>query len=180
MDMGKRKKRPLREKISRMALIVAIGLLLVGGQQIVRASESTSSAGYKPCSDLPGETAQGKCYDCMKSATAPKGFWTGVGCVPTTSTQEINQIYTFMLGIGGFFVTAQILIGAFEMVISKGNPQNLQKAKERVTNSVIALLFIFFSIAILQFVGVEVLRIPGFFEPPSTVGPDPHFEEGSF
>ena len=110
------------------------------------------------CSRLPS-AGQATCKSCMSA----DGFWTALGCISTNPVKAIAQLLNFMLGVGGFFVVVQILIGSFEMITSQGNPQALQSARERVTNSIIALLFIVFSVTILEFIGVSVLQLPGFF-----------------
>ncbi|MBQ6154873.1 hypothetical protein IJI99_03300 [bacterium] len=125
---------------------------------------------YDPCIRLP-EAGRNACHTCMTgnsngNATDNKivGFWTAIGCISTDPVTAVGQFLDFLLGVGGFFVVVQILIGSFELIVSQGNPQALQSARERITNSVIALLFIVFSVTILEFVGVNILNLPGFFD----------------
>ncbi len=125
-----------------------------------------------PCVNLPNVASQNACRNCMYGsvlpstadfAAKPVGFWTGLGCLSTNPFGAVAQLTFFMLGVSGVFILFQILIGAFTMLTSKGNPQGVQDAKKRITNSVIALLFIIFSVTILQFIGVGILKLPGFF-----------------
>jgi len=122
-----------------------------------------------PCTSLTKETKD-TCRYCMYGNKYPAkdatiiGFWTGIGCISTNPMGAISQLTTFLLGVVGVFIFFQILIGAFTLLTSKGNPQAVQSARERITNSVIALLLIIFSVTILQFVGVNILHIPGFFD----------------
>ncbi len=44
---------------------------------------------------------------------------------------------------------------------SSGNPEKVQAAREQLTSAVVGLLFIIFSITILQVIGVDILHIPG-------------------
>ncbi len=114
-----------------------------------------------PCSKLGAGEA--KCKECVQNEDNPQGFWTGIGCISTNPMKSISQVLGFLLGVSGFFILMQILIGAFKMTVSKGDPKGLQEAKERITASIIALLFIVFSVTILEFIGVSILKIPGFF-----------------
>lgn len=122
-----------------------------------------------PCSSLTKESKD-TCRYCMYGDKYPPaeaaviGFWTGIGCISTNPMGAISQLTTFLLGVVGVFIFFQILIGAFTLLTSKGSPQAVQSARERITNSIIALLLIIFSVTILQFVGVNILHIPGFFD----------------
>lgn len=121
-----------------------------------------------PCTAI--KEASSTCRYCMYGDKYPAedsdviGFWTGIGCISTNPMGAISQLTTFLLGVVGVFIFFQILIGAFTLLTSKGSPQAVQSARERITNSIIALLLIIFSVTILQFVGVNVLHIPGFFD----------------
>ena len=133
-----------------------------------------------PCLRLP-ETARESCWACMhpemggqQPQTAaeigrPSGFWTAIGCVSTKPSTAIQQILSVALGISVFVVISQIFLGGFELVTSRGDPGKLQNAKERITNSVLALLFVIFSVALLEFLGVHVLELPGFFNAASEI-----------
>ncbi len=151
-----------------------VGVMLAA--RVVMAADGTPTgtsggADYNPCSHLP-ESGRNACNECMYgSKTGPsgsdkeaQGFWTAIGCVPTNPLDATKSLLEFMLGIGGFLVVVQILIGSFKLLTSRGNTQVLQEARERITNSVIALLFIVFSVTIIEFIGVRILHLPGFFD----------------
>ena len=48
---------------------------------------------------------------------------------------------------------------------SQGDPKRASEARELITSAVLGLVFIIFSVTLLQFIGVTVLHIPGFGEP---------------
>lgn len=128
------------------------------------------TATYNPCDNLPSE-GRAKCNQCIYGGSSGGtgeqkivGFWSAIGCIPTNPMAATRGLLNFMLGVGGFFVVVQILIGSFQLLTSRGNTQALQDARERITNSVIALLFIVFSVTIIEFIGVRVLHLPGFFD----------------
>lgn len=149
-------------------LIISLAIIVVTFSAPIVQAQSASTAAQlsDPCQRLPNETVITSCKNCMYEGGQVgkiKGFWTAIGCIPTNPIGAIGQLLTFLMGIGSVLIFAQILVGAFTLMTSKGDPKGIQDAKSRITNSVIALLFILFSVTILQFIGVGILRIPGFF-----------------
>lgn len=132
---------------------------------ILTADPPSAGDGKKDsiCDRLPTDSQQA-CKDCTGEGDEITGFWTGIGCISTSPVQAIGEVLRFMFGIGGFFVFIQIVAGAFGILVSRGNPKSVQDAREKIVNSVVALLFIIFSITILEFIGVKILSIPGFFD----------------
>lgn len=128
---------------------------------------SPVQASVDPCDNLSSDAGKEACKTCLGNADDPTGFWTGIGCIPTNPMAAIGKLMNLLLGISAVFVFAQILIGAFKLMTSRGDTKGVQDAKERITNSVIAMLFILFSVSILEFIGVDVLSIPGFFDNPN-------------
>ena len=45
---------------------------------------------------------------------------------------------------------------------SQGNPEAVKAATEQLTSAIIGLLFIILSFVILEIIGVDILKIPGF------------------
>ncbi len=66
--------------------------------------------------------------------------------------------------IGGGVALIIILAGGFQLTISQGDPKKTSEAKELITSALIGLVFIIFSVAILQLIGVQILQIPEFGE----------------
>jgi type IV secretion system pilin len=91
-------------------------------------------------------------------------IWTSLGCVNTQGRSIVEMIMSIGLSTGGGISLIMILISGFQLSISQGDPKKIEDAKSRLTAAIIGLLFIVFSIVILQFVGVKILRIPGFGE----------------
>lgn len=103
-------------------------------------------------------------YDGPTATDAPKEgvSWTVLGCIktdPGSFTEQILQLVTAVIGGIMFLV---FLFGGFKLLTSAGDPQQLATGKRLVTSSIIALLLIIFSLVILRFVGVEILKLPGF------------------
>jgi|GEM_PF-2327287 len=112
---------------------------------------------YKPFSD---------CTTCMESndRLAPgEGLkiYTGLGCVDTSIAGITEFVFSIVLGIAGTASLFCIIISAFQMQISRGNPEQLQKAQGLVTSCITGLIVVIFSVIILQIIGVDILRLPG-------------------
>lgn len=90
------------------------------------------------------------------------GIETAIGCVPTEPQKLIEGLLRFATGIGGGIALLLMIFGAFQMIVSSGNPETLKKGQEQFTSAIIGLLFIIFSILLLQVIGVNILQIPGF------------------
>jgi hypothetical protein len=99
------------------------------------------------------------CLACAKYG----GFPSALGCMP------MNKVDRFLsegvLGIGitfaGAFSVLCIIFGAIQFQLSGGESAKVQKAQKLITQCVIGLLIIIFSIFLLRFVGVNLLRIYG-------------------
>ena len=87
---------------------------------------------------------------------------TAIGCIHTNPAALMKDLLTFAIGISGGLAFLMMLLGAFQMVTSAGNPETLQAGKDRLTSAVIGLLFIIFAVLLLQIIGVDILGIPGF------------------
>jgi hypothetical protein len=118
--------------------------------------------GYELCSQQIKEgTAEFEaCQNCFQTG----GVWTAVGCIPSNPESVIKTVITIGLAVGGGIVLVMILAGSFMLSVSQGDPNKTKEAKEIITSAIIGLLFVIFSVTILQFVGVEILHIPGFGE----------------
>jgi len=119
--------------------------------------KTLDSIQWKLCNQISDATIT-KCQICL----ADKGIWTAVGCIPTNSTKMIQVLIKIGLLIGGGVALLVILMGAFSLSISEGDPKKTSEAKDQITAAIIGLIFIIFSISILQLIGVQILHIPEF------------------
>jgi len=90
------------------------------------------------------------------------GIPTAIGCIHTSPAVFVKDLLTFLLGISGGLAFLMMLIGAFQMLTSAGNPETLHAGRERLTSAVIGLLIVIFAVLLLQIIGLDILRIPGF------------------
>lgn len=125
-------------------------------------AEENLEGKFDLCSQIASEqtSIKDRCIECFSA----DGIWTAVGCIPQTADKIIETIMQLGLVIAGAVVLIIILVGSFMLSTSQGDPKKTQEAKEMITSAVIGLLFIIFSITILQFIGVSIIKIPGFGE----------------
>lgn len=133
---------------------------LICDEAKVRACQAQGKVCQKGvCEKITSATAGGiPCGDDPKDP----GFKTAIGCIHTSPVALVKDFLKFGLGIGGGLAFLIMLLGAFQMLTSAGNPETLATGKDRLTSAVIGLLFVIFSVLLLQIIGVGILDIPGF------------------
>ncbi|OGE37857.1 hypothetical protein A3B45_02750 [Candidatus Daviesbacteria bacterium RIFCSPLOWO2_01_FULL_39_12] len=90
---------------------------------------------------------------------ANPGFNTAIGCIPTNPNEFVKALLEFVIGISGGLAFLLMLLGAFQMLTSAGNPETLTAGKDRFTQAIIGLLFVIFSVLLLQIIGVDILGL---------------------
>lgn len=100
-----------------------------------------------------------ECIDCFADGEA---IWTAVGCISTEPEGIVEAVVKIGVGIGGGIALLTTLVGGFLITTSQGDPKRIQQGKEMITASAIGILFVLFSVVILQFIGVTIFRLPGF------------------
>lgn len=118
------------------------------------AGETCSSLGYG-C--LPGRTAEQRLSACPGGVCS-----TALGPLQTDLPKLLTQIFTIALTIAGIAALGLIIASGYRLMISQGNPEQVKGAREQLTAAIIGLLFIIFSLVILQVVGHSIINIPGF------------------
>lgn len=91
------------------------------------------------------------------------GVDTAVGFIPTCDLNAFARWFVgWAVGIGGGIAFLLIIVAGFRIMSSGGNPDQIKAGKEQLTAAIIGLLFIIFSVFLLQLIGVEILHLPGF------------------
>lgn len=111
------------------------------------------------------ENEHDECNKCMNT----EGYvYTAIGCAPTDSSTFV-QDFVFKFGVSAASSIAFLLMlwGGFTMLTSAGDPQKLAHGREIFVAAIAGLLFIILSIFILEVIGINILRLPGFGPTPS-------------
>ncbi|MDP2637983.1 MAG: hypothetical protein Q8P26_02900 [Candidatus Levybacteria bacterium] len=87
---------------------------------------------------------------------------TAIGLINTEPVAFIRSIFSIVLGLSGGIALILIIISGYRFMVSQGNPEVIKGAQQQLMGAIIGLLFIIFSFVILQVVGVDILKIPGF------------------
>ena len=123
---------------------------------------------YKICDQIPDNvqaannmSAKQACINCL-GPNGDGGIWTAVGCIKSEPTSLVQALIRLGLGAAGGVALLSLLAGGFMLSVSEGDPKRVGQAKEMIVASLSGLLFIIFSVTLLQFVGWNILKIPGF------------------
>jgi hypothetical protein len=87
---------------------------------------------------------------------------TALGDLPTSLSGLLTRVFSIALSIAGIVALGLIIASGYRLMVSQGNPEQVKGAREQLTAAIIGLLFIIFSLVILQIIGVNILKIPGF------------------
>lgn len=74
----------------------------------------------------------------------------------------IRDIFTIVLSVGGIAATFIFIQAGYTLMTSAGNKEKVAAAREQITSAIMGLIFIILSITILEFIGINILRLPGF------------------
>lgn len=86
---------------------------------------------------------------------------TAVGVVKTDPAGFIKWFFGFLLGIGGGIALLLIIYSGYKLMTSRGDPERTKGAKETFTSAIIGLVFLIFSMVILQVIAGTILNVPG-------------------
>ncbi len=114
----------------------------------------------KGCKVEPTPTVQplSLCGDINANGTC----LTAIGPLPTSLSGLLTTVFSIILSIAGVAALGLIIASGYKLMVSQGNPEQVKGAREQLTAAIIGLLFIIFSLVILQVIGVNILNIPGF------------------
>lgn len=100
-------------------------------------------------------------WNIMTSDTCPR-LRTAVGYIDTSPEKFIGSLLGLVLGLSGGLALLLIIYGGYQLMMARGKPETLEAARDQITAAVIGLLFIIFSLVLLQLIGFNILRIPEF------------------
>lgn len=87
---------------------------------------------------------------------------TAIGPIHTEPRAFVGDIFSIVLSIGGIAAFGFFIQAGYRLMTSAGNKEKVGAAREQITAAIMGLLFIILSITILEFIGINILHIPGF------------------
>jgi len=88
-------------------------------------------------------------------------FDTGLGIIGTDPMEFVKKVFSILLSLSGGVAMLIIIFSGYRYMTAAGDQAKLQGARETLTSAIVGLLFIVFSLVILEVVGVDILHLPG-------------------
>lgn len=117
---------------------------------------------------INGETKNGSRLPCNKdrpTVTNPldcNKIETAIGTIELNPAGFISRMFSLVLTFAGIGALILIIYSGFRLMVSRGNKEVIQGARETLTAAIVGLLFIIFSLVILSVITLDILKIPGF------------------
>jgi hypothetical protein len=165
----KEHKRILHRLFSLLALILASFVFLPSILPPVQAAGEQLDP-FNFCSQIPsGSPTYADCQACYSpfdndgdgDADGANKLYTALGCISVSEQALAGDLIQLLLGVAGGVALLSLIAASAMFTLSQGDTGQVKNAKELMTASVSGICFIIFSVIILDFVGVQVLRIPG-------------------
>lgn len=91
-----------------------------------------------------------------------ESYESALGAIETDPTKFIARIFAILLSLSGVLVIYFIITAGYKLMMSQGNAEEIQGARETITSAIVGLLFLIFSMIILEVIGISIFHIPGF------------------
>ncbi|MDP3940956.1 MAG: hypothetical protein Q8Q49_01465 [bacterium] len=98
----------------------------------------------------------------MVSCAPNEATISGAFCVPTDPVGFVTRFYGVGLSLVGAVALLFLMYGGYLIMVSRGNPDELNKGRSYIYYSLAGLLLAIFGFIFIQIVFVDVLHIPGF------------------
>lgn len=86
---------------------------------------------------------------------------TALGCIPVKAEDFMVWLLPYVFGIAGGIAFLLMIFGFIKMSTAKGDPKEVQGARETISSALMGLLVSIFALFILRLVAVDILHIPG-------------------
>lgn len=85
-----------------------------------------------------------------------------LGCIPSDPIGFVQKFYGWGFGLLAFFAVLFMIIGGYNIMMSGGNPEQLERGKSYIFYSIAGILLAIFGFVFIEIVTGQILRIPGF------------------
>jgi peptidoglycan hydrolase-like protein with peptidoglycan-binding domain len=120
---------------------------------VFEAKKGLIPAPPPPCADEDGALINNQC----------RKFQTGVGILSTRAGEFISSVFRILLAGAGAIALLLIIRAGYKIMTSEGNQEKVKEGRDQLVAAIVGLMFLIFSLVFLQVIGVDLLRIPGFF-----------------
>lgn len=97
----------------------------------------------------------------MVAACSPTEILTDFGCLPNSPVGFVQKFYGWGLGLIGLVGVLFLIIGGYHILISRGDPNELQLGKSYILYAIIGILLAIFGFVFIQVIAGDILKIPG-------------------
>ena len=94
---------------------------------------------------------------CLQGYTA-----TEIGCLPQDPIKFSSEVYGIGLGLIGGVALIAIMYGGYLILISKRDPNLLNKGKSYILYAILGIILAVGGFALYRLTVVDILKIPGF------------------
>lgn len=103
----------------------------------------------------PPKVAELKC-----TKDGVEGINTAIGCIPIENRTDMMAFFiAWSIGVSGGTGLLLIVYSAFLFLISNGNPQRVQAAKEALLSALSGLVLLILAVYLLKVIGIDILEI---------------------
>ncbi len=128
------------------------------------ASEKFCNEGRDALANESQYTPPPKDLPPCKTKISDKGcssVYSAFGTLSTNPQGFLTALFSILLSLSGGIALLFIIRSGYQLMTSQGDPEKVKDARERITSAIVGLLFIVFSLVILEVIGVDILAIPG-------------------
>lgn len=129
--------------------------------EIIPDPNGTDVPGEKKDKPAPPPPCAVGNWDPLSSDTCPT-LRTAIGNIDTAPEAFIGSVLAKVLSLAGGLAILLIIYGGYQLMASRGKPEAMEAARDQITAAIIGLLFIIFALVLLQVIGYDILKIPGF------------------
>ncbi|HRN96039.1 MAG TPA: pilin [Candidatus Levybacteria bacterium] len=89
-------------------------------------------------------------------------YGTAIGSFGTNPLDFINTLGKWLFRVAAIATFSFMIYAGFIFQTSRGDKEKIAKAREIITAAITGFIFLILSVSILQIIGIDILRIPGF------------------
>ena len=118
------------------------------GGKVGKCQEGLPHPPSPPCAE--GQFKNGKC------GAVPTAF----GNLSTDPEGFIKSMFALLLSLSGGIALLLIMKSGYLIMTANGKPEAIQSGRDQLIAAIVGLIFLIFSLVILQVIGVEILKLP--------------------